>query len=403
MKKLSAYGLIFLVMFAAGNTFASTKAVQTRSIMPTQGPTTPLSTTPSAAILNIEAPFRCSVKEFGDVDVMTTIALREQDFKMSVVNEGGKLPRYEVNGFSFTSMPVDEAIQKLVDEAGISVYTEDNVYPELNANDVYGELEPVLNELTNAADIYYHYDAPRKRLYLSRRAKVELQLPDSRLVMFAMLDAIRGAGIETADPNWKKNTITMTLNHSDQEKVQELINYILRDSKLLLVDTQVYSLTPKVANANWQTVINRFGPGRVYTSNTGLMGRMITMGHKEKAESLLAALAPSYSTTLVSEGVAIVPHGWKMRFDVGRCAKTQGNLSSLSVLLSTNIKSPDSVDTAVTLDTLSGEITTFDVSTAIDNELAIIGIPAAVDKSVGGSELLVTLKLRFIRLIPEGK
>lgn len=361
----------------------------------------PLSTTPSAALLNIEAPFRCSVREFGDIEVMTTLSLGDKDFKLVQFDQMDKLPRYEVNGFSFGNMPVDEALQKLVDEADITVYTEDGVYPELNASDLYGELEPVLNELAQAGDVFYRYDGARKRLYISRKAAFELQLPQSRVVMFAMLDAIRGAGIATAVPDWKKMSIGLTLTRADQQKVQELIDYILKDSKLLLADTQVYMLTPRAQNASWQNVINRFGPGRVYTSNNGLMGKMITMGHKNHSEDLLAALNPVYNASLLSEGIAIVPHGWKMRFDVGRCSLNQQNISSLSVLLNTDIKSPQDVRTVVSLDTMSGEITTFDALTSIDNELAIIGIPGAVVRQPG--ELLITLKLRFIRLIPEGK
>lgn len=377
-------------------------------MMPIQGlpfPSTinaPVTTTPTAMTVNIEAPFRCSVKEVGDVDVMTTLSLRPKDFKLTQFDAMDKLPRFEVNGFSFSTMPVDEAIQKLVDEAGISVYTEDGIYPQLNANDIYGELGPVVDELAGAGDVFYRYDSARKRLYLSRKAKFELQLPQNRTVMLAMLDAIRGAGIATASPDWKKSTIMLTLTREDESKINELTEYILKDSKILLADTQVYSLTPQTGNANWQSVVERFGAGRVYTSKNGIMGKIITMGHKAHKQDLLAALSPAFSASLISEGIAIVPHGWKMRFDVGRCALKQKDVNSLSVLLNASIKSPEDVNTTVSLDTTSGEVTSFDVTTAIDNELAILGIPGSVAGQGNMGELLITLKLRFIRLIPEG-
>lgn len=395
MKKRTFYCLALGLM---------TSCSVSAQLMPVQGLpfqgtiNAPMSTTPAAMTVNIEAPFRCSVKEVGDVDVMTTLSLRPNDFKLVQADSMGKLPRFEVNGFSFPTMPVDEAMQKLVDEAGISVYTEDGVYPELNANDIYGELGPVLEELTTAGDIFYRYDATRKRLYLSRKAEFKLQLPQNRTVMLAMLDAIRGAGIATASPDWKKSVIMLTLNREEEAKINELTNYILKDSKILLADTQVYSI---MGQGNWQQVIERFGAGRVYTSDNGIIGKMITMGHKKKTEDLLAAMGSGFAPTLISQGIAIVPHGWKMRFDVGRCALRMKDVNALSVLLNTQIKSPDDVNTTVSLDTSSGEVTSFNVTTAIDNELAILGIPGAIAGQGMPGELLITLKLRFIRLIPE--
>lgn len=400
MKKSIVYGFIFLGLLTGTMTVQAKKAFPTVNNKPVVS--NAVSTTPSALRVNLESPFRCEVKDFGDIEVMTTLSLNAGDFKLKSADKSDALPRYEVNGFSFGTMPVDEALQKLVDEAGISVYTQGGVYPELNAQDLYGELEPVLTELSRAGDVFYRYDAARKQLHVSRKGQFELQLPQNRLVVFAVLDALRGAGITTAEPNWKNFAINLTLTRSEEEQVNELMDYILKDSKLLVADTQVYALTPSGA-ADWQDVINRFGPGRVYTAKNGLMGKMITMGHKNKAEDLLAALAPSYSASLISEGVAIVPHGWKMRFDVGRCATTAYNVNALSVLLNSNIKNPKEVETVVSLDTPSGEITSFDVWTAIDNELAIIGIPGNVAGLGMNGELLVTLKLRFIRLIPEGK
>lgn len=396
MKTRNFYTLVLGVM-----TSCSVSAqMMPISGLPFQGTiNAPMTTTPSAQTVNVEAPFRCSVKEVGDVDVMTTLSLRPGDFKLTQADAMEKLPRFEVNGFSFATIPVDEAIQKLVDEAGISVYTEDGVYPELNANDIYGELGPVVQELTAAGDVFYRYDATRKRLYLSRKAEFKLQLPPSRTVMLAMMDAIRGAGIASVSPDWKKSAIMLTLNREEEGKINELTDYILKDSKILLADTQVYSV---MGQGNWQQVIEKFGAGRVYTSDNGIIGKMITMGHKKKTEDLLAAMGGGFTPTLLSEGIAIVPHGWKMRFDVGRCALKMKDVNSLSVLLNTKIKSPDEVNTTISLDTVSGEVTSFNVTTAVDNELAILGIPGAVAGQNMPGELLITLKLRFIRLIPEG-
>lgn len=359
-----------------------------------------LNTTASAKLLNIETPFRCSVKTFGDQEITTTIALKDKDFQMTFFDAMDALPRYEVNGFSFDRKPVDEALQDLVNEADITVYTEDGAYPDLNAEGVYGELSDVVAELSRAGGVFYRYDADRKELYLSRKGRFELHLPENRMVMLAMLDALRGAGITNVTPDWKNSTLMLTVTQDEKETVQSLIDYIIKDTYLLLADTQVFHLTPKTMNANWQSTVNLFGKGKVYTASNGLMGKILTMGHHQKSENFLSALGESFNVTPISQGVAIVPNGWKMRFDVGQCAAVS-DISSLSVLLSTRIKSPDQVETNVTLDTRSGEVSTFETVSAIDNELVILGIPTLNRLDHPNNELLVTLKLRLIRLIKD--
>ncbi len=360
----------------------------------------PFKTTETAQTVNIETPFRCSVKNFGDQEIATTIALNAQDFQLTFFDNTDPLPRYEVNGFSFDAMPVDEAIQKLLDEAGITVYTEDGAYPELDAKDVYGELSAVVTELANAGDTFYRYDAERKELYLSRKARFELQLPDNRMVMLAMLDALRGAGLKEMTPDWKKNTILLTLTQNDKAQVNALTDYIVNDSYLLLADTQVYRVTPLSPDAGWQKTISLFGMENVHSADNALMGKVLTMGHHQQSTSLLTALAQDFTIEPISQGVAIVPNGWKMRFDVGRCALPNES-SSLSVLLNTHIKSPEKVETTITLDSRSGEISTFNTVSAIDNELVVFGIPSLNPAEAQKTELLVTLKLRLIRLTKE--
>lgn len=357
-------------------------------------------TTPSARFLNMETPFRCSVNNFGDQEISTTIALKPSDFRLTFFDETDKLPRFEVNGFSFDAMSVDEALQKLLDEADITVYTEDGAYPELDAKDVYGELSAVIGELTRAGDTFYKYDAERKELYLARKGRFELQLPDNRMVMLAMLDALRGAGLKEMTPDWKKNTILLTLTQNDKATVESLIDYIVNDSYLLLADTQVYRLTPKTSEANWQKTVDTFGAGKIYSATNGLMGKALITGHHTKTQGLLSTLGHDFTVTPISQGVAIVPNGWKMRFDVGRCAFPHES-SSLSVLLNARIRSTDTVETDVTLDTRAGEVSTFNTIGALDNELVILGIPSLNPTTPDGSELLVTLKLRLIRLIKE--
>ena len=397
MQKNIFYSLLFLGLLSFGTT-------QAFGYQPVRGHIQPQKSgsTMSVQNLNLESPFRCDVKDFGDVEVMSTLSLSPSDFVLHQVDVGDTLPRFEVNGFSFEKMPINKALERLVREADIAVVSTDKVYPELNADDLHGELEPVIAELTRVGDIFYRYDNTSKRLTVSKRGQFKLQLPNNRTVVFAVLDALRGAGIKTAVPNWKDFSVMLTLSRSEEETVNSLMNNILSDGKLLVADTKVYVLSP-VTSADWQSVVNRFGPGRVYTATNGMAGKMLTMGHKNKTEELLAKLQPNYSASLLSEGVAVVPHGWKMRFDVGRCAMTPGAVSSISIVLNAGIKNPQEVETSVSLKTAQGEISTFKGWAAVDEELALIGIPASVAGLGSNNELFITLKLRFIRLLSEGK
>ena len=357
-------------------------------------------TTLAATTLNVETPFRCSVQNLAQQQISTTLVLNKDDFKLFPTQASDPLPSYEVNGWTFTNRPVDIAIQELVEEAKIVVYSEEVAYPDLNATDVFGELESVISELCDAADIFYRYDAKRQELYLSRRNSFELRLPDNRTVMLAILDALRGANIVGATPDWNTNSILLNITKAEKEVIEQLMADILKDAYILIADTNVYRLTP-YTQATWQDVVNRFGASRVHASRNGLMGKMLTMGHQAEAQSFMNTLAQDFSIEPISQGIAIVPNGWKMRFEVGRCVVNPAEKSSLSILLTTQIQTPKIVDTTVTLDTYAGEVATFDARTAIDDELAIIGIPALTQDNPLGQEQLITLKLRLIRLITQ--
>ncbi len=363
-----------------------------------------LTPTPAATALNIEHPFRCDVKEIGEQNVSMTIPVKSGDFALVQFAKGDKLPRFEVNGFSFKNMPVDEAVQILVDEAGITVYTEGGAYPEMNAQNVYGELSDVLDEITKTGGVFYTYDAAQKSLKLSKTARFKLNLPNNKLVMFAVLDAIRGADIVTDQPDWHNASVMLTLNQEQKEIVEQLLAGIVKESQLLLLDVGVYQLNTRNPNGvQWQQVVEQFGIGRIHSEDAGLVGKVLTMGHQHQAAGLIAALQKGYAVDKISQGVAIVPHTWKMRFDVGRCAFNAQDINSLSFLLNTHIQSADVIETNITLDTLSGEVAAFNAVSGLDDEIVILGIPASVVNPNQAGELLVTLKIRLIRLMSEGK
>ena len=351
----------------------------------------------SARFINIETPFRCSVKKTEDLAITTTIPLQKDDFKLTFFDKMDDLPRYEVNGLSFTKKPIDEALQYLVDEAGITVYTEDGFYPTMDADEVYGELTDVVDALSQSGEIFYRYDADKKELYLSRKGRFELKVPNHRIVMLAILDALRGAGITDLRPNWKDSTILISLTQKQKETTEKLLSFIEEDGYLLLADTQVFSATPKTENTNWQQIIRRFGAGRIYSADNGLSGKVLTMGNQIPFQEFLKTAETDFDITPITQGIAIVPNSWKMRFNIGQCS-TDKNMANFSVLLNTRVLSPEKIETNITLDSKLGEIGSFNSVSAVDNELIMVGLPIPNNPQ---NEFLTAIKLRLIRLTKE--
>lgn len=397
MKQIYAYLLLGLGCLGAVAARAADNRVPFFLAKPTPTPT------PWATALNIEHPFRCENKEFGTQEISNTIFVSNKDFQLNRFADGDALPRFEVNGFTFDNLPVDEALQTLVDEAGITVYAEDKAYPEINGNNVYGELSQVVDELSKTGGVFYQYNEKTKSLYLTKTARFEMQLPKNKLVMFAILDAVRGADITTAVPDWGKYTIMFTLNREQEKIVRDLSAGILEESKLLLLNVAVYRVDAKGADLKWQDFIDKFGVKKLNAANAGLIGKLLTMGHQKNADSFMALLGQKYQVHKMSQGMAVVPDTWKMRFDVGRCSFTPNDVNSLSLLLTTNIQSSDVIETDITLDTLRGEVTSFNSVSGLDDEMVIVGIPSSVTNTARTGEMVVTLKVRLIRLIAEGK
>lgn len=350
----------------------------------------------SASLLSIETPFRCQTDSLKNQQVITSIRVEPEDFKLKYVDTIDDLPRYEVNGFSFDEKPLDEALQQLVEEAGIEVYTEDEAYISLNAKDIYGELALVVDELTKAGETYYKYDAKQKRLYLTRRGQFELKVPVNRVLILGVLDALRGAGVENANPNWKTGVITLTLTHEEERRLEKLMAQMIEKGQFLVADTTIYSIASMNTNGNWGEIIQSFGADKIHTSNNGLMGKLLSMDHQKSSENLMQSIQKYYQVQPVSQGMAVVPSGWKMRFDIGRCATASYAQNQLSLLIFPHLKKNGTVDARITLDSANGELSTFRVNAAVDNELAIIGIP---DQTGFGSELLAIMKLKLIRLV----
>ncbi len=354
----------------------------------------------SADLVNIETPMRCRIPA-PTSHIISDIPLTENDFKLVRLEKDDPLPRYEVNGYTFNNQPLDLALQTLVSEAGIKVYSDDGLFPDMSAEDIRGELSAVVQELADSGDAYVRYDSTKKRLYLSRWARFTLKVPAGYVGMYAVLDALRGANITDVQPDWNKNELYFRVTKTQEATIQRLINYLKEDPRLLLFDIAIYKIYPNTNyGVNWQNVIQSFGDKKVNMSVNGLLGRMIITDHQEKPMSLLNNLKAYARVSLLSKGLAVMPNGWKVRFDIGQCSKKGAPENDLSLLLQSNIQNASRVESNIALDTTYGEVTSFYSFYSIDDDLTIIGIPGSVlNPNDTLTEYVITMKPRIVRLV----
>ncbi len=389
--------------------YASASGIQQNAVQPADAgqqpqtaakPTKRVQERSTADTVNIETPMRCRIPA-PTSQIISDIPLTAGDFELTRMEQNDALPRYEVNGYTFNDETLDMAIQTLVIEAGIKVFSDDGLYPEMSAEDIHGELSAVIDELADSGDAYVRYDAAKKRLYLSRWARFELKVPGGYVGMYAVLDALRGANITNVQPDWKKNVLYFRVTKPQEATIQRLVDFLKEDPRLMMFDIVVYRVKPTdKATFNWQNVIRSFGDRKVNMSVNGLVGRMIITDHQDRPATLLNNLKAFAQVDLVSKGVAVMPNGWKVRFDIGQCAAKNAAEKDLSLLLQSNIQGADRIESNIALDTTNGEATSFYSFYSIDDDLNIIGIPGTVLNPDGqSSEYLITLKPRMMRLV----
>lgn len=360
----------------------------------------PLEKSSSASTLNVETPARCQLP-FPTSEIISNVVMSSEDFQLTRLDKNDELPRFEVNGYTFKNTPLDVAIQNLVTETNIRVYSDDGLFPELSAENLKGELGPVLNELADAGDAYVRYDASKQRLYLSRYGRFELKVPGGRVGMYAVLDALRGAGLTDVQPDWSQNTLFFRVNKEKEDTIMRLVNTFQEDPRLVLMDVKVYRLATQAScEINWQDVIQTFGIKRVNMSINGIRGRILTTDHQRKNYTLPDYLKKYADVTLISQGVAVMPTGWKVRFDIGQCMNFATPERDLSLLLQSNIQPSNRIESNIALDTVNGEVTSFYSLYGVDDSLNIIGITGKVfNASWNGIEYLITMKPRILRLV----
>ena len=174
--------------------------------------------------LDLETPLRCFVN-WNTQQMISTIPYNIKAFNLQRNGRNDLLPRFEVTGFSFETMPAEKALLKLTKEAGIKLVAKDAPYASISAENLRGELTEVVDMITQAAEIYYTYNSSSKTLRISRKANFSLYVPQSRPILLAILDVLRGAGITDFTADFDDYTITFDADYELKNQIVNLIGY----------------------------------------------------------------------------------------------------------------------------------------------------------------------------------
>ncbi len=350
-----------------------------------------------AAKVNLEMPFRC-VLPGTDQQISNTIVLTPDDFSFIPLNAGDSLPRYSVNGYTFMDKPLNEALGELLKNADIKVLAPKSEHALLDGTNVKGELSGVVEQLTQAGDMFFHYQASEKVLTLLPRTEYALNVPKNKVVLMAMLDALHGAQIAKLQVDWEKYQIQMSVSVAELKKAKELVHQILRDSYLLAAEVEGYQIIPYAGVSNWQEMFNQTAD-LVGQMERAVMGRSVVLKKKVSTVDFLNVLQDYYQVVPFVTGQTVVANGWQMKFNIAECSKANLMYPSLQMILRTRIKDETTEKTKISLYAGGNPLTTFEVNSALNQDVLLMGIPS----KVGNAELLFTLKFNLIRLVQKGE
>lgn len=357
--------------------------------------------TPDGAnALDLETPLRCNVN-WETQQMVLTLPFNNSVFKMERLGTNDKLPRFEVTGFTFETMPAEKALYKLTKEAGIKLVAKDAPYTSLSGDNLKGEFTDVVNMITEAAEIYYSYDAEKKIMTLSRRANLILYVPPSRPIILAFLDVLRGSGITDMTTNWADYSITFDADIELKNKITALIGYFENNPNLVAYDVSVFKIYPNDGcDVEWKGLLDAFHFGTITTAQTGVIGRLLTTTNEISIENLRYFLGQKANIVSVSEGKFVVPNLWLSRFDVGKCGKIKCAEAELSVLAKASVEQDNYISTDITLETTKGQITQFKVRNKLGENFMIIGLPNELfGQKTPKSETVIFMVPRLIRTL----
>lgn len=361
--------------------------------------TYPAIQTPQGAnTLDLETPLRCFVN-WDTQEMISSIPYNLTAFSLMRNGVNDLLPRFEVNGFSFDTMPAEKALLKLTKEADIKLVAKDAPYASISAENLRGDFTDVVNMIADAAEIYYTYNATNKTLRIFRKANFSLYVPKSRTIMLAVLDVLRGAGITDFTPDFDEYSITFDADFELRSKILNLINYFEENPLLIAYDIRVLNLYPyNKTSVEWQQIIQAFNFGSIKSTKTGVLGRILTTSNEINVDSLSQFLSSQARVENVGEGKFVIPNMWFSRFDIGKCMADNSILKDMSILSKGIYEKNGKIQSDITIETKGGEVSNFSIRSKIGENFFIIGLPNTVfDKNSPLSETVVMIVPRIIR------
>ena len=355
--------------------------------------------------LDLEMPLRCSVN-WQTQAMITSIPYNVTAFNLVRNGSNDMLPKFEVNGFSFDTMPAEKALAKLLKEAGIKLVAKDPPYPSISAENLSGPFSQVINMITDAAEIYYSYDEAKKTMRISRRANFTLYVPNSRPITLGLLDVLRGAGITDITTDWSDYSITFDADFELRNKVQDLVTYFEENPLLVAFDISVFRVYPYSTDNDieWQALLKTFDYGTIKTAKNGVIGRVLTTSDDLNIASLRAFLGQQAMITPVVEGKFVVPNLWLARFDVGKCGKKSDIEGDLSLLAKASLEKDNKIFSNITLELTNGEMSQFNIRSRLGENFLIIGLPNEIfGVSSPKSETIIFMVPRIIRTMKTSK
>ncbi len=357
--------------------------------------------TPDGAnALDLETPLRCNVN-WKDQQIVLTLPFSNSAFRIERLEKNDKLPGFEVTGFTFETMSAEKALYKLTKEAGIKLVAKDAPYTSLSGENLKGEFSDIIDMITQAAEIFYSYDADNKVMTLSRKTEISLYVPQSRPIILSMLDVLRGSGITDMTTNWADYSITFNADMELQNKIVSLMEHFENNPNLIAYDVNIFKIYPNNnCDIEWKKLLDDFEFGTITTAQTGVIGRVLTTTNEISLEKLQQFIGKYAKMESVSEGKFIVPDQWLSRFDVGKCGKMETDESELSILAKASLIDNNRIASEITLETTKGQITNFKVRNKLGENFVIIGIPNEVFiADEPHSETVIFIVPRLIRTL----
>ena len=346
-------------------------------VLPQQDPYM-LRTTFRANDLDLETPLRCNVN-WKTQEMVQILPHNNVSFNIERNDTNDFLPDFEVRNFTFDNIPAEQALLKLTKEVGITLVAKDAPYPTLYGKNLNGSFKEVVDKITRSADLFYRYDKKMNSIILSRRASFTLYIPSSRTLMLGFLDVLRGAGITDMVTNWRDYSITFETNLETMDKIRDLVKDFENNPTMVMYDVSIFRAKSKEpCGIVWNDLLKDFDFGSIATTQTGVIGRMLTVTNDISIDNLRNFVEKYATIEDVSEGRFIVPTQWFSRFDIGRCGKLDNMEYPLSLLAKAGMEKNNRILSEITLDTTEGEVTKFKVRNKLGENFLIIGLPSEI-------------------------